>query len=371
MATLACGDRSLTIDDGPEYHYVWLRDNCWCDECRVPQTGERRVFTADIPAAIAPQRAELDEAGTLVVEWNDGHASSYSRRWLGRYDYGDAARAARRHRPVLWDAGLALARFDHGDVVGSKEGQLAYLDALRDYGVALVAGTPAVAGEVERFAAAVGHLREVAFERVHNVYHDPAGYNVAHTPIELKPHTDFPSYTWPPSVQLLHFLVNDAAGGESIVVDGWRVLADLRAAEPGAFHVLTRVPVAFQMFSSGEDTWAEAPVVELDARGEVRTLRFSNQLAQPLDAPGDMVEPFYDAYRMLGRMVDDPAYRKEFRTTGGDLVTVHGHRVLHGRKAFDPASGARHLQDGYMEWDDLMARRRVLLGGHEPLPAQP
>ncbi len=87
--------------------------------------------------------------------------------------------------------------------------------------------------------------------------------------------------------------------------------------------------------------------------------------------PADQVDPFYATYRRLGRMLDDPAYRVEFRTKGGDLVTVHGHRVLHGRKAFDPASGARHLQDGYMEWDDLMARRRVLRDEHQPLPATP
>ncbi len=37
----------------------------------------------------------------------------------------------------------------------------------------------------------------------------------------------------------------------------------------------------------------------------------------------------------------------------------------------DPTSGARHLQDVYMEYDDLMARRRVLLGTHKPMPAAP
>ena len=44
---------------------------------------------------------------------------------------------------------------------------------------------------------------------------------------------------------------------------------------------------------------------------------------------------------------------------------------MHGRLAFDPTSGARHLQDVYMEFDDFMARRRVLLGTHKPVPAQP
>jgi predicted HD phosphohydrolase len=47
-------------------------------------------------------------------------------------------------------------------------------------------------------------------------------------------------------------------------------------------------------------------------------------------------------------MVDNPRYKLSFRTTNGDMLTVHSHRVLHGRLAFDPASGARHLQDVYM-----------------------
>jgi len=51
------------------------------------------------------------------------------------------------------------------------------------------------------------------------------------------------------------------------------------------------------------------------------------------------------------------------------MLSVHGHRVLHGRLAFDPTSGARHLQDAYMDYDDLMARRRVLLGSHKPMSA--
>jgi hypothetical protein len=68
---------------------------------------------------------------------------------------------------------------------------------------------------------------------VHNVRLDPGGYNVAHTSDELKPHTDFPSYAWPPSIQLLHFRVNRTTGGESNLVDGWAAIAELRRTHPG------------------------------------------------------------------------------------------------------------------------------------------
>jgi len=83
----------------------------------------------------------------------------------------------------------------------------------------------------------------------------------------------------------------------------------------------------------------------------------------------DLVEPFYAAYRRLGAMIDSSAYRVVFKAADGDVLTLHGHRVLHGRLPFDPVSGARHLQDVYMEWDDLMARRRVLRCEHRPMPA--
>lgn len=368
------GRRSLALRvDGAtrRYHYVWLRDNCWCGACRVAQSGERRLYSARIPADIAPTTAWTDDTGGLHVEWNDGHRSAYSAAWLVRHDYGDEARAARHHEPLLWDAAVTLPSFAHDDIVVGGDGQLAYLDALRDHGAAIVHGVPPVPGEVERFAEVLGHVREVAFERVHNVRHDPTGYNVAHTPGELKPHADMPSYAWPPSVQLIHFLVNQADGGESVLVDGWRVLADLHRDDPEAFATLTAVPVPFQLCSDTEDTYAVAPMIQLDTDGRVRTFRFSNQLALPLDVPFGQVDRFYAAYRRLGAMVDSDRYRVVFKAADGDLLTLHGHRVLHGRLPFDPASGARHLQDVYMEWDDLMARRRVLRGEHRPLPATP
>lgn len=366
-------DRHLTVvlDGEPaRFHYVWLRDNCWCSECKVVQSGERSLYTGTIPHDIAAVSASTSASGALTVQWNDGHASSYSAQWLRTYNYEPGAAGRQVHEPVLWTAQMgSVPTFEHDDVVGTQAGQLAYLEAMRNYGMAVVRHTPSVDGEVERFAETIGHVRETAFERIHNVQHDPNGYNVAHTPIELKPHTDLPSYHWPPSVQLLHFLVNEANGGESTVTDGWAVLADLRAEDRAAFDTLCHIPVPYQLFSDDEDTAASAPMIGLDTAGRVHSFRFSNQLAQPLAVDFDEVEEFYRAYRVLATMIDSPKYKLAFKTQNGDLLTVHGHRVMHGRLAFDPDSGGRHLQDVYMDFDDLMARRRVLLGTHKPLSA--
>ena len=368
---LSLDDRHLTLataSAASKFHYVWLRDNCWCDECRVMQSGERRLFTATIADDIAPTDASVSD-GTLLVSWNDGHSSRFTLAWLDENDYSNHPDTV-DYPVTLWTSELpSLPRFEHSEVVGDMAVQRAYLEAVREYGAAIVSHTPSIDGEVARFAEAIGHVRETAFERVHNVRHDPKGYNVAHTALELKPHSDLPSYHWPPSIQLLHFVVNETDGGESTLVDGWRVLADLRADDPDAFDTLTRVPVTWQLYSEDEDTRATAPIVQLDTYGRVKTFRFSNQLALPLQAPFDDVGAFYDAYRKLGRMLDDAHYKLVFKTDTGDLLTVHGHRVLHGRLAFDPTSGARHLQDVYMEYDDLMDRLAVLTGTHKPVPS--
>jgi len=372
--TVKLNDAYLDLSDEAgtsSFHYVWLRDNCSCGECRVAQSGERALFTAQIPDDIAATSAVVSDLdGRLHLEWNDGHASQFSIPWLAERDYSSGVPFNPHHEPTLWDATLqGVPTFDHADVVGTVDGQLAYLDAVRDHGVAVVSGTPSVEGEVARFAETIGHVRETAFERIHNVRHDPNGYNVAHTPIELKPHTDLPSYSWPPSIQLLHFMINEATGGESTVTDGWAVLEDLRREDPNAFDTLARIQVTFQLYSQDEDTYATAPIIQLDPDGRIRTFRFSNQLAQPINASFDDVADFYRAYRALGRRIDSDRYKVIFKTSSGDLLTVHSHRVMHGRLAFDPASGGRHLQDVYMDFDDLMARRRVLLGHHIPTPA--
>ncbi len=367
---LTLEDRTLLVTKptGPQrrFHYVWLRDNCWCAECRVEQTAERRLLTWSIPQDIRPNTVDAVEGG-IVIDWNDQHRSTFSLDWLEANDYSQASLKRAREQATLWGGDFEVPRFAHESVVDGGAGQLAYFNAVQEFGVAIVESVPTVPGEVERFAKTVGHVREVAFERVHNVYHDPEGYNVAHTPLELKPHSDMPSYHWPPSIQLLHFLANDADGGESVVVDGWHALAKLREANPDAFEILTRVPVPYQLFSEDEDTYAVAPMVQLGHDGEVATFRFSNQLALPISIDFEMVEPFYDAYRELGEIIDSDDAKVVFKARNGDLLTVHGHRVLHGRMPFIPGTGARHLQDVYMEFDDFMAKRRVLMGIHKPM----
>jgi len=65
---LSHGEQSSS-DSSSEFHYVWLRDNCDCAQCKHPDTDERIMVTALIADDIAPTKAEI-QGNDLLIEWN-------------------------------------------------------------------------------------------------------------------------------------------------------------------------------------------------------------------------------------------------------------------------------------------------------------
>lgn len=333
-----CGSRSLLPN-------LWLRDNCNCSGCRIEQTSEKKFILADVPADCAPAEIELVDDQLRIV-WPDGHQTSYS---------GDALRTAASVREVDWSPwpdGYVPERIDFDAFIADDQCAAGAIDEFVNLGAIILSDAPVEAGALEELAVRLGPVRELLFDRIHNVQVDPAGYNVAHTPLPLPPHNDFASYTWPPSVQALHMLVNETPGGKSIVVDGWSVLNALREENPEYFDLLCRMPVPFREFDDDTETFTVEPIVRCDTKGDIVGLRFSNQLMQVIDPNHPEAGAFYQAYHELCCRIVDPRSHTKFRLAGGEILIVAAHRVLHGREAFE-ATGRRHLQDAYFELDNV------------------
>jgi len=71
------------------------------------------------------------------------------------------------------------------------------------------------------------------------------------------------------------------------------------------------------------------------------------------------MQTYYDAYRRLGEIIDDPAMEVSFRLAPGECFVVDNTRVLHARKAYG-GTGHRWLQGCYADRDSLLSRYRVL-----------
>jgi gamma-butyrobetaine dioxygenase len=350
-ARLRSPDELVVIDDdGNEWALLpeWLRDNCRCDACRIVQTDERR-FQPWRLAAATPRSVEA-RAGTLTIEWDDGHRSAFTPS-----DFAVMATmiGRGRHQPRLWRAGHEVTRVDHDATLGDEAVRRTMLEALRDEGVAIVTDSPTVPGSVIETCRSLGlTLVDSPLGFIFDVMVDPEGFNVAYTSEALVPHNDNAQYRYPPSGQVLAMVVNDATGGDSVVVDGFAVLEALEATDPGAVDVLSRVKVAFRQYSKTADSQWRSPLIVRDPEGGYARLRFSNQLRQPLAPDHPDLADWYRAYRLLGNLVCDPAFAVTFRLDAGDTLFVHGDRVLHARTAFTP-DGPRHLQDVYFNIDDV------------------
>ncbi|APE30294.1 gamma-butyrobetaine,2-oxoglutarate dioxygenase [Halomonas aestuarii] len=352
------GRLALVWEDGARAHFPldWLRDHCACEACRHPVTRERlhRPLT---PVTRLPEASLVD--GNLALTWADDHRSRFDAGWLYQRRPGQApAPTLPARRP--WAAGYVPCRVVHADFTGSAAGERAWLEALLRDGLVLLEDGPLADEEVSRLAERIGPLRPTNFGARFDVRSKPNPNNAAYTAIGLALHTDLPNWRQPPDIQLLYCLENDAEGGESIFADGFAAAEALREQDPEAFRLLAETPIDFRFQDEEQDIGTRAPILSLDADGEVLEVRFNNWIRDTLRLPAPLIEAWYAAYRRFWRLLHSPEHQIDFALAPGQMVAFDNRRVLHGRRAFDPSTGRRHLQGTYLDLDMLESRLRVL-----------
>ena len=328
-----------------ELPYLWIRDNCPCNECRVQETQEKRFMLDSVPVDLKPTSVSLKQSNIIVV-WPDDHKTSINLQDI------EFLKKPRRPEKVLWNNDFTPNYYDWDDFLQKNDTAIDAFSNFVSKGAICIKNAPCIPNSLEDLSPRLGPIREVLFDRIHNVSVDGHIYNIAHTSLAVPPHNDFASYSWQPSVQALHMLANEAEGGESILVDGYSVVRDLRIDFPNFFNILSTFSVPFREFDEENETYANEPIIRLDANNEIAGFRFSNQLMQMIDPQKKNIDLFYKAYHELCKRVTSQKYKSKFRLEAGHILLVSAHRVLHGREKFKP-SGKRHLQDAYYEMDNI------------------
>ena len=343
---------------------MWLRHICACAECRHAN-GQRLVDPATFTDALAPLEASLD-GDTLTVVWApDGHRSVHDLAALF------AAPPPRREPPVLWNAAIAAhtPTAHHAAVTDTPAALLRWLEGVDRLGFGILHGVPVADGEVARVAELFGFVRETNYGRWFDVRSVVDPTNLADTSLGLPPHTDNPYRDPAPTLQLLHCLRSTTSGGDNVLVDAWRVAAEVRTIDPDGFALLATVPVSFEYVDDTAEVRATAPLIDLDTSGTVRGVRFNNRSVRP-PAPGvapgaggldaTTLTAWYDAFVLFSQLVDDERFQVRLHLEPGELFIVDNRRVLHGRTAYDARAGARHLQGCYADIDGLRSTIAVL-----------
>ena len=141
---------------------------------------------------------------------------------------------------------------DHDAVTSSDDALLDWLRLLRDFGVAVLRNTPREPLSVLALAGLIGPARATNFGEHFDVLSKQEPNSNAYTALGLPCHTDLPNWERPPDYQLLHCLRNDADGGDSILVDGFRSGGDVAlAGSPLPFGCSVESPIDFHFQDQG------------------------------------------------------------------------------------------------------------------------
>ena len=246
--SLAAVDGQLVIDwsDGhrSSFHPLWLRHQCNCAACGTPITALRGLRLHHIPSDIAFQIVAHDAQRVELVWSNDDHRSRYTALWLRDHCYSDAERQRRRHRPVLWDRRIHNdpPSADRRACEASAEHRLAMLECLRDYGFCRIGNAPTDASEAGRLINLVGQQRQSHYG-TYTLSKKAAVDNVGDITDPLDPHVDETYRLSTIGITVFQVLRPSANGGHSTLVDGFEAVRRLKQAYPDDFELLTRVPI--------------------------------------------------------------------------------------------------------------------------------
>lgn len=341
------------------FHALWLRDNARDDKTRSPGNGQRLITILDIPEDTRIAAATAS-GGTLSLHFApEGRTIDYDGAWLARHAYDRHAA-----RPPGW-TGREIERWDcrllndvptesWADVTTDRRALGRWLSAVRRHGFAVMTGTPTEPGTLCKVAELFGHVRETNYGRFFEVRAEVNPSNLAYTNLGLQAHTDNPYRDPVPTLQILACLENAVEGGESIVVDGFKVVERLKAENPRGFDLLSGHAARFAYEgSAGVRLRAKRPMIELGPDGELIAIRFNNRsLAAATDVPYDDMTDYYAAYRRFAELIEDPTMEVTFKLKPGELFIVDNTRVLHARKGFS-GTGRRWLQGCYADKDGL------------------
>lgn len=342
------------------YPTIWLRDNCPAG--LHPQTHERLLDLLSLDQSPVLLAAGHD-GDAIRLSYDDGHVSHLPLALLNAHRPGSPVADPAAISPKLWRADQTTAgipRFSASQVLADDGALNNWMQQTAKFGLTIIEALEDRTEAGIEVAERIGFLRKTNFGLVFEVISMPDPNNLAYTSVALPLHSDLPNQEVPPGYQFLHCLANEAEGGGSLFADGFAIAEDLRTEDPEAFRLLCEVPIPYRFHDEGADIRTREPVITLGRAGEVIEIRFNAHIAGIFDMPSEIMPAYYRAYRAYMAKTRNAKYLLTFKLVPGEMVTFDNRRILHGREAFDPASGRRHLHGCYVDRGEFNSRLRLL-----------
>jgi trimethyllysine dioxygenase len=364
VAQIQPGEAGLLVtwDDRveSEYPWLWVRDHAHDDATMHPVTQQRQLDTAAVPADLRADSATI-EGDVVRIAWHGGDdISEIPIVFLRRFRSPQPAAISHGRAVTTWDAATisdASLEVAFDNVMSSDDGVREWLSIIATYGFAVVTGTPASSAATESLIRRVGYVRETIFGGFWEFTANMAKADLAYSTVYLPAHTDGTYSHDAPGLQMLHCLTFDGAGGDSTLVDGFKIADTLRSTAPDLFATLSNVAIPGQYIGDGAHLMSARPVFRHDHTGALVQVSYNNADRAPFLLPPDETTRLYDALRAFDQLANRESMQWRQVLRPGSALLFDNWRTLHGRAAY---TGRRTLCGAYLNHEDFESRLRVL-----------
>ena len=335
---------------------IWLRDHVKNKDNWDFKTNQRTTFTANIDLNIKIRKAKILENGKYIeILWSNEIKPV-------RYSYNFLKENSLKKKEIKKDlyywknTDIKNQIFMSYNHILTKKGFKNLLKKINKYGFAVIRNCSKDLNSVNKIANKIGYVRNSIFGGLWTFESNNKKADSAYSNQELRPHTDSTYSNDAPGLQLLLCCKYKAKGGDSIMVDGFKLAEEIKKKNMRHFKTLTKTKVKGSYIGDGVRLEAERPIIKLNNKNNFDQISFNNYDRAPFRDTNQKTINFYKAIKLFDTLANHEKYQWRHILKPGELLIFNNWRVMHGRGAF---SGIRKMAGCYINKEDFDSCCRI------------
>ena len=335
---------------------IWLRDHARDEDSWDHRSNQRKIFTAKLDPKLHIKKAILKDNGKSVdILWSDLKKPI---NYTSNFFLENSNKSQKINNNInIWD------KKDIGEEIYTdfqntitNDGFKEFLEKLYKFGFVVIQNCKTEMSSVEKIANKIGYVRESIFGGLWSFESNNDMADSAYTQDELRPHTDSTYSNDAPGLQLLLCCHYEATGGESIMVDGFKIAEKIYKENRDLYTLLSEIEVTGQYIGDGVFLEAKRPIFKLNSNKELVQVSFNNYDRAAFRMDDEKTLKFYDAIREFDLIANNREYQWRHILKPGELLIFNNWRILHGRGSF---KGDRKMSGCYINKEDFDSSCRM------------
>ena len=335
---------------------IWLRDHAKDKDSWDSRSNQRKIYTAKLDPELFIKEASLkDDGKSIDILWSDlkkpiNYPSSF---FLKNFKI---LKKNETNLKIWRKKDLGSEIFHNFEDAISKDGFKTFLKKLHVFGFVVLQNCETKMSAVKKIANKIGYVRETIFGGLWSFESNQDMADSAYTQDELRPHTDATYSNDAPGLQLLLCCHYNATGGESIMVDGFKIAEKIKKERNDLFNLLSEIEVKGQYIGDGVFLEAKRPILRLNSEKKLIQVSFNNYDRAEFRMEDKKTLNFYEAIREFDLIANNDNFQWRHILKPGELLIFNNWRILHGRGAF---KGERKISGCYINKEDFDSSCRM------------